>query len=190
MKTFITLEDIGRFRPMAQEIAFERIAPFILEAQFQDIRPILGAPLYHSFKQKFDVSTDPLYSIYQELLVGKVYTYSGVEYAYEGLIPCLAYFSLARFAQHNPVHFTQSGTVIKNNADYSTPLDSTQMKALVSDLRAAAIGYQEMVELFLQHNASTYTLYQVTEPFNQGGVKFFDSDKNFNSSNYYGGNQR
>jgi hypothetical protein len=191
MKQFITIEDIARFRPVAAEISPDRINPYIIEAQFQDLKPILGEALFHSFKQKFDISGDALYTVYQELLKGKVYTYQGIEYEFEGIIPCLAYFSLARFAQHNPVHFTSTGTVVKNNEGYSTPVDAATMKVIVGDLRSAAIGYQEQIEKFLRENATSYPLYRgVQDSFNSGGVKFFDSDSNYNNQNYYGGSQR
>jgi hypothetical protein len=156
-KYLITKTDILTFRPTA-DLDEGRIKPFILEAQRLDLKPVLNDALYYDFVLKFDAIADPMYTVYQELLSGKEYSYNGDTIYFDGVKPMLAYFSLARFVVSSPVNITRLGIVTKLNAQ-SEPADAAMIKAVVNELRSAAIGYQHQVIQFLETKASTYPLY-------------------------------
>jgi hypothetical protein len=174
MKQLITIEDIIKFRPISKDIPPERINPYIQEAQRIDVGQLLGRALYYDFVSKFDVTGDAMYTAYQELLNGIAYAINGRTYNYEGLSPCLSYFSLARFCENNPINVTKYGLVAKLD-DSSTSLDPLIIKQAITGLRSVAIQYQTDVEQFLVDKASTYPLFASAESIstNKTGVKFF-----------------
>lgn len=175
-KLFINIDDIKRFRPIGKEIPPERVNPFIFEAQHNDLQPVLTPVLYKDFADKFDNTGDPMYTAYQELLTGKNYTPSGKQgdIIYEGIIPMLVYFSLARFYENNAINITRFGIVQKSNAE-SEAVSQQALTAQIETLRANGIAYQNKVVQFIQDNITSYPLYEGrSETVNRTGIKFFD----------------
>lgn len=176
-KLLITTDHMKEYRPLAAEIPQIRIQPYIYEAQLHDLRPVLGDNLYFDFMSKYDVSADPMYTAYQELLNGKSYTYNGVYYEYPGMMGMLSYFALARFFNGNDINATKYGLVTKVDKDgLSEAVDQARINAAVSDLRSNAVSFQSMVKLFLSHHIATYTKYSSSEDNgkNTMGLQLFD----------------
>lgn len=173
-KLFISIEDVKRFRQVS--VDQETLNIYIDEAQLIDLRPILGDALYFDFAAKHDVSGDPMYTAYQELLLGKAYTYLNIPYVYDGFAPTLSYFALARL-RANPIKDTRFGAVVKSN-DQSVQPTAKDLDQSVISLRSIAISYQSRITDFLERNASTYPLYNssVKTEQNSMGVGFFDPD--------------
>ncbi len=153
----ITLQDIKNIRPTA-ELDGVRWESFALEAQDQDLRPILGDGLYYDFMTKFYSTADAMYASYQSLLNGVAYTLDGQTVYFDGIKPMLVYFTLARFVQNNPVNIVRYGIVQKINQQ-SAPVDPQVLRQVVNELRSNAVTYKNQVDTYLLNNQSTYLLY-------------------------------
>jgi len=156
-RVIITLQDIKQLRPTA-ELDGERWEPFALEAQDQDLRPILGDGLFYDFMTKWYNTGDAMYSNYQNLLNGTNYTYNGQTIYFDGLKPMMVYYTLARFVQNNPVNITRYGVVTKL-VNQSQPVDAQVLRQVVNELKSSAQTYKNQVDLFLNQNQTTYPLY-------------------------------
>lgn len=178
MKLIVTIDDLKKYRPLANEIPVARITPYIIEAQLNDLKPVLGDVLFWDFINKFDIPLDLSYTKYQELLNGKLYTpagYSG-NIQYLGLIPVVSNYALARFYENNQINATRYGLVQKVEGENSQALDFRAVSAAIDSLRSIAFGYENDVKLFLQSNKAVYSSYSdnQTNEINGTGVKFFD----------------
>jgi hypothetical protein len=170
-RVLITLNDIKQLRPTA-ELDGVRWEPYCLEAQDQDLRPILGDGLYYDFMNEvFDTGGD-MYSSYQSLLNGVAYTLNGQTVYYDGLKPMLIYFTLARFVQNNPIHITRFGVVTKVVAQSQT-VDPQILRQLVNELRSNALTYKNQTDTYLLQNSSTYTLYNGNDTYQKTSFNFF-----------------
>lgn len=173
-KPLITINDIQQFRPTAS-ISQQRIEPFILEAQQNDLRPIMNEALYTDFITKYDVSTDPMYANYQTLLNGGTYLYAGRTIEYPGLKPIIVYYALARFIMSAPISIASFGVVTKK-AEQSDNVDLEVLKEQAQMLRSNAILYGEEFKKFAYINIATYPLYGYkysAQQVDQSGVGFF-----------------
>lgn len=175
MKLLINVDDIAIYRPLSKEIPIERITPYILEAQRIDLKDVLGPTVYYDFLEKFDSSLDPMYTKYQELLKGKVYNNSaGQPQYFDGLIPCLVYYSLARFYENNQINASKFGLVTKVDEN-SSPVTPEVLRQAIASLKSSAIKYQEEAKTFLEIRIADYPLYSssVKGDLNKTSVKFF-----------------
>lgn len=184
MKFIISIDNLREFRPIAKDIPEERILPAIREAQQYELKKLLGDALYVDFLARFDVAADSKYTVYQELLVGKQYTWGTQTIEHPGLIPYLCYHTLAKFYTSNPLNVTKYGVVTKLS-DQSEAIDPKVLAAEVSALRACALSDQADIIKFLSNNGTSYPLYvfQDGSSLGQLGVKFFDPDANRGSRN-------
>jgi hypothetical protein len=178
MKALITVDTIKQYRPLSKEISIDRIAPYILEAQLNDIQPMLGDTLFTDLVKKFATTGDPMYASYQELLFGKEYTPTGSAgpILFDGIAPAIAYFALARFFEGNPVNVTRFGVVQKLNENFSEPVSPQVLASAISSVRANGTMYLNKAVDFLNSNTDTYTYwkYSQQESLNRTGIKFFD----------------
>lgn len=170
-RVLISLSDIKALQPTA-DLDGSRWEPFALEAQDQDLRPILGDGLFYDFMTKFYSTVDSMYNAYQSLLNGVAYTYSGQTIYFDGLKPMLVYFTLARFIQKNPVHITRFGVVNKVVAQ-SQPVDPQVLRQLVNEFRSNAMTYVNQVNNYLGQNQSTFTLYIGSDSNMTTGFRMF-----------------
>lgn len=166
-KYLITQDDIKRYRPTA-ELDEARIQPYIIEAQNNDLKPVLNNALFYDFHSKFDVSADASYTKYQELLFGKEWTYNANPEYFNGVCPMLCYYALARFVEGNPINVTRFG-IVKKVTQQSEQANFEEIRALVNSLRSAAMGYQNDVIRFLENNPTTYPLYDTGGASSESG---------------------
>jgi len=157
-RLIITLQHIKELRPTA-ELDGQRWEPFAVEAQDQDLRPVLGDGLFYDFMTKFHNTGDAMYSAYQNLINGTSYTYAGQTIYFDGLKPMMVYYTLARLVQNNAVNITRFGVVTKV-VNQSQPVDAQVLRQVVNELRSSAQTYKNQVDLFLGQNQTTYPLYQ------------------------------
>lgn len=168
METLITVVDIAKYRPLAADIPADRIETYIKEAEVIDLQDVLGSKLYYDFKANLSVTK------YDELLNGKDYAVDGVTITYDGLIPMLSYFALARFTP-NSGNFNSATGYVKKKTDYSEPISAGEIAAMVSELRSIALAYKEKVRAFIIQHPTEYPLYNgYGEGLTTTGVKFFD----------------
>lgn len=172
-KYLITVSNIKAVRPLSEGIPQERIDPFILEAQFHDIKPILGDVMYNDFMLNFD-NVDAAYDKYRDLLNGKTYTYETRDYRFEGLVPAVVYFSLARFYTEQPINIVRFGLVQKTN-DQSQPVSQQTITNAISSLRSMAVNYQNDAIKLIERNISDFPLYgeSCNKPLSSSGINFF-----------------
>lgn len=156
-RVLITLADIKQLRPTA-ELDGARWEPFALEAQDQDLRPILGDGLYYDFMNEVFDTGDDMYADYQKLLNGEAYTYNSQTIYFDGVKPMLVYFTLARFVQNNPVHITRFGVVSKV-VPQSQNVDGQVLRQVVNELRSNALTYKNQVDTYLLEKSETFDLY-------------------------------
>lgn len=156
-RCIITLNDIKQLRPTA-ELDGVRWEPFCLEAQDQDLRPILGDGLYYDFMTEVFDTGDDMYANYQSLLNGVAYTLNGQTVYFDGLKPMVVYYTLARLVQNQQVNITRYGVVTKTIAQ-STPSDPQVIRQVVNELKSNAMTYKNQVDTYLLQNQSTFTLY-------------------------------
>ena len=178
MKTLISIDNIRTYRPIAKTIDVDRLTMYISESQINDLKPVLGEQLFCDLINKFDVVGDTMFTAYSELLNGKSYTPVGYIGAinYEGIIPMLSYYVLARFFRNNPVNATRFGIVQKQNENFSSPVTPVELTMAVDSMLSMALSYQESVIDFLKNNQTVYTLSKyvdTTKIINSTGVKFF-----------------
>lgn len=168
--TLITPAQIKAYRPTA-DLDDARVTPFILEAQQNDLRPVLNDVLYFDLMKKFTDSADAMYVNYQDLINGMDYTYNGYTIHFSGIKPMLAYYALSRFIVNNPVNITRFGVVQKMNAQ-SEPIPQATINSVVNDLRSTAMNYQNELVKFLETRSTIYPLY------NNGGASSNAATKN------------
>lgn len=166
----ITIEDIKQYRPMA-DITLARVDSYIREAQVNDLKEFLGAPLY------YDLLVNGTTTENRDLLNGKVYTIPGsvpITIPFNGLVPIIVYHSLARIVINNQANITSFGVVSKTTGQ-SQPIDSSTLKQMVTELRSIAVSYQNEAEKFLNANASSYPLwnYNTNTCEQSTGFQFF-----------------
>ena len=147
----ITLNDLKALRPTA-ELDTVRWQPFAVEAQDQDLRPILGDGLFYQLMQT------PSSAPYPNLLNGTTYTYNGQTIYFDGLKPMIGYFTLARLIQNNPINITRFGVVTKT-VNQSQPVDAQVLRQVVNEMKSNAMTYKNQVDTFLLQNQTTYPLY-------------------------------
>jgi hypothetical protein len=176
-KLLINIDDVKRFRPISKEVGQDRFAPYVYEAQNNDLQPVLTPALFADFVARFDQTADGKYEAYQELLTGKTYTPTGQAHPiiFEGIKPMLVYYSLARFVENQQLNITRFG-IVQKNIQESEPVSEKSITNLVATLRSNGLVYENKVVEFLRNNQSTYPLFQGrAETINQmGGLKFFD----------------
>lgn len=154
----ITPEQIAQFKQLTASLSSPKVLePYIQEAQEFDLRPFLGDELYADLLDKYDQAQ--MTDAYKELYNGCTYTYGGITYKHEGVVPILAYFTYARYAKRSNITSTKYGLVQKTN-DFSQPISSADRAQQVNDARSGAIVYQERVRHFLNANEATYPLWR------------------------------
>jgi hypothetical protein len=170
-RVLVTLHDLKKIRPLA-DLNGSRWEQYAVESQDQDLRPILGDGLYYDFMTKvFDTGATE-YADYQLLLNGTNWTDNGQTVYFDGLVPMLSYFTMARFVQNNPINITRYGIVTKTLSQ-STPADPAMINSVVNELRSSAITYKNQVDNYLLNNVTTYPLYIGSESAINTGFKFF-----------------
>jgi hypothetical protein len=177
-KLLISADVIARYRPLSKGIPASRMEPYIREAQYNDLRPILGDPLFLDFMKKFDASGDPMYADYQKLLLGDEYTPPGdtATIEYPGIVPMLAYYTLARFVEGNRMNVTTYG-VVQKVTEQSEPMGEKLLDGAIASFRSNGYGFEQALVKYLRDKGtSVYPLYRgaMTESLNTSGVKFFD----------------
>jgi hypothetical protein len=177
-----------KYEDLSANIKPDRLKASVKKAQDLDLKSFLGYALYYDFVKYFNfdgVINDNAPQIYKDLLNGSEYLDKhGHIVLYEGLIPTLVYFTLARFIESDSVHYTATGPIVKHhdNADAVAPHDIIK---LVQQHRSVANAHANEVEKFLWDNRGEIPLWQYNDKSKtarQAGPRIRGVDKNdFNS---------
>jgi len=181
----ISQAEIALHHPMAAGPQ-SRLDPYILKAQELDLKPVLNDALYYDFLTKFNSSSDPMYALYQSLLNGTTYTFSGQTVSFPGVKPMLIAFVMSRFVPANQINISRYG-VTQKTTPQSEPVSASAITYLVNNLRGEAMAYQNQVELYLLQNQTSYPLYGSfpSSVKQRTGVKFTNSARS-NQDRYQG----
>ncbi len=165
-----------------------RLDPYILKAQELDLKPVLNDALYYDFITKFNSTADVMYALYQALLNGTTYTYSGQTVSFPGVKPMLIAFTMARFLPANQINVTRYG-VTQKTTQQSEPVSASAITYMVNNLRGEAMAYQNQVEQYLLQNQTDYPLYgrYPSSVKQRTGVKFTNSARGSQDRSRYRG---
>lgn len=149
MANLITRTDIALFKQISKSVYDDVLNPFISDAQFTDIQPLMGSDFY------FDMIANATDANYVTLLDGGPYTYQGEDYTNVGLKAVIVHFSYARYMMFGSQVDTPFGFTEKTNEN-SNNVSVSGRKTIYKMNQQMAQGYWENVEMFLIRNADDY----------------------------------
>ena len=135
---------IAQYKQIAKSVYDDVLNQNILEAQFQDLRHLLGERLY------YDLLANATSSTYTDLLNGGVYTINGIARTNEGLKKCLVYYAFARYSMFGGVTDTPFNMVEKLNGQESRPVSTEFKKTIYQNNRDIAYNVWLSVEIYLR----------------------------------------
>lgn len=156
--------EIYKYRQISKSVRDDKINPHIEDAEFLDLRPLLGELLYHDIVK---TPTDPKYT---KLLDPHTYTYEDNEYQHLGLKRVLSLYSYARYILMGTFTDTGFGFVQKKTQD-SDSVAETSRRSIYKKDQDAAFKYFSEISLFLDRNSDDYHLWNSGCETNRGGFK-------------------
>lgn len=160
----ISKEEISNYRDISRGVKDDKINPFIDDAQFQDLRPLLGERLYYDLVKNSEDQK------YVELLDGGEYEYNGFTYNNPGLKKVLAIYTYARYVLFGSFTDTAFGFVQKTTQD-SQAVGDSQKRNIHTQERNTAFNYWIEVAAFLNRNSETYTYWSSNSCKKRKGIK-------------------
>ncbi|MAX50549.1 MAG: hypothetical protein CMH22_01040 [Methylophaga sp.] len=148
----ITKQDIEKYREVSRNVADKKINPHIEDAQFLDLRPLLGERMYQNLIKNATESN------YTALLEGGEYTYGDHTYHNPGLKKVLSIFAYSRYIVFGSYTDTGFGLVQKSNQD-STPVAESSKRNIHTRDRDTAMQYWYEVVNFLNRKSNDYPLW-------------------------------
>jgi hypothetical protein len=152
----ITKQTIQQYKQVSKSVSDDLINPHILEAEFLDLKPLLGEDLYA------DLVANTGDSKYIDLMEGKVYTCNGKNYSFNGLKSVLSNFAYARYVVFSSFIDTPFGLVTKSNQD-SQPVGGSDKRMMGKAAEQAAYSYFNEVRDFLNRNTTIYDKWNVCD---------------------------
>lgn len=138
---WIDREFIAQYKQIAKTGFNDKINELIIEAQFLDLRPLLGQSLYDDINNNI--------SNYTFLLEGGNYSCNGQEYTNPGLKAVTVYYFYSRYAYFGSITDTTFGQVLKLNGDKSQPTSDSMKKASYKNNKEFAFNVWRGVENYL-----------------------------------------
>lgn len=151
----ISPSDIRIYRTLSVNIPDERIEPFILEAQYFDLRKVTGQDLYDKLVE--DIS--PV-------------NYPELKQKYVGFLAYRAYW---RLLTHNQVTVTAAGVVYKTN-EFSQQVPVAELSSIKNSVLDGSKIYEKDFIDYMNNNADTYPEWTASDCYNKrslvyGGVR-------------------
>jgi hypothetical protein len=137
----ITRLDISDYKQISQTVYDDVLNAIIIEAQIQDIAPLLGERLFNDLLNNV--------GNYNDLLNGGTYTYSNILYTNYGLKAVLSYYTYARYQMFGGVIDTPFSQIEKLEGNESRPTSENTKKALYQMNRDSAFNVWKSVENYL-----------------------------------------
>ena len=147
----IAKDDFKPYRDISENVEVERLDPWILEAQKQEMRAFLGPKLYLLMITDWDGAA------FQDQRF--IDLWNGVdvanEYRFYGLKPAIIYFAYARFLKNQKTVVTRFG--VRNlDHDVSEQEDAAATRTRQGEAQSMAVSMQSDAELFLNDNRNDY----------------------------------
>ena len=145
---------IARYRQISKSVRDEKIDPHIDDAEFLDLKPLLGDQFYFELLDKVTAS-DPLYTT--RLMSPYTYTYEGKKYRHMGIERVHSLFSYARYKIDSSTD-TPFGSVDKRFTDgvASTP---AALRDIYKKNRQEASQYFNDIIIYLNRHRESYPLW-------------------------------
>jgi hypothetical protein len=145
MKLLISKSDFLTYKLVSRAVTDVRIDTYIQEAQFTDLRCLMGDRLY------YDVLTNE--SDYADLIDGSEFTAKdGIVKDHYGLKAVLVYLSWARYSMFGSVQDTAFGSVTKTN-EWSQPESQSSKRDRRDQAMQVANTHWAMVREYLDVSA-------------------------------------
>lgn len=139
----IDRSDIANYKQISKTTFDDVLNQHIKEAQFEDLRPLLGDKLYN------DIIANT--SSYDDLLNGGVYTDSqNITRTNQGVKAVLVYYTDARYKMFGSIIDTPFSLVEKLNGSESKPVDYQVKKSLYTMNRQMAYNLWLTVDTYLR----------------------------------------
>jgi hypothetical protein len=151
----ITRQQIQQYKQISNSIYDDKLNQIILEAQFNDLMPLLGERFFNDILEKVEASS----AIYDDLLDGGLYEYQGITYTNYGLRGVLANYAYARYTMFGDVIDNPFGQTQKFNVNESKPIDIGTKKTFYQMNRDIAYNYWLNVYAYLNRTATDYPLW-------------------------------
>lgn len=141
----ISVQDIRKYREIAQNTQQNRIEIFIRETEQLDVLPLLGVEETERLSKAGEPDSPvELIDDEKKLLDGGTYTdIYGKMQKFEGLKAACSYLTYARFIRNHPLQVTPFGVVVKET-DESSPASAQAIAGAAKD--SEKIGRQYLAE--------------------------------------------
>ena len=150
----LTKDDFVPYRDISENVDLERLDPWILEAQKQEMRAFLGPKLYLLMIAAWTGTEFPA-GRFADL-------WDGVDvpdkYRFYGIKPMVIYFAYARFLKNQKTVVTRFGVRNFDN-DTSEQQADAATRTRQGEAQSMAVSMQSDAELFLLDNQSEYPEY-------------------------------
>lgn len=145
--------EIAKHRQISQSVRDDKINPYIEDAEFLDLKGLLGELLY------YDVVANPTSANNLKLMDPTVYPYDGNDYKHQGLKKVLSIFSYARYMMFGSNTDTPFGLVNKRSQD-SDGVQPDQLKIIYKKDQQIAHQYFNEIRTYLDRESDTYPLWR------------------------------
>ncbi len=145
--SLVDKEYVLRVTDLPATVREQKLMSLIEDAEFIDVRPLLGEKFYA------DLVKDP--DKYTELLEGKDYEWDGFTYDHPGLKRVIAFFVDARFNFFGADTPSPFGMVHKDFQD-GHGIDRARAKELYKDKQRKANEYWLQIKRYLDRNSKKY----------------------------------
>jgi hypothetical protein len=133
--------DVSLYKQVSKTVYDDVFDPIMIEAQLQDIAPLLGERLFNDINNNL--------ANYTDLLNGGTYEYNNITYSNYGLKAVLSYYFYARYQMFGGIIDTPFSIVEKLEGAESRPTSDKTKKDLYQMNRDSAFNIWRSVENYL-----------------------------------------
>lgn len=160
MKALVNRTHFGTLRYIADSIKSDsQLDQSVVEAQMFEIKPWLSDSLLYELCDQYENNT--LSELNLKLLNGGNYEYCDNLYTFSGLRLCIVYFAFSRYIKRDPLKFTATGIVRKND-ELSEPATLKDLQMLAADATASGDALKLEVIDYLNRMYEDYPLWNYT----------------------------
>ena len=148
IQPFLSKSDLQNIRLIDANIDDQKIESYILEAQYFEMRPIVGDEIYYLMQQDYTGTAFQL-PRFVDLWTGAQWLFNDRLIAFEGLKDCISYYAYARILNDGKINVTRYGVkslLDENSEDIADGAQRVAWRQAVS----VAIGKGADAERFLR----------------------------------------
>lgn len=156
LPAIITIDDVREIRPITANTNQDHIEPYIIEAQEQELKQLLGQSFYFAFVTDLEGGGSPENEL---LFDGGEYENGNQTWNFRGVKEFLSFAAFARYVIRNNQQVTRFGVVTKV-VEESTAVSTAMANQERSDARAVQMSVQREITEFLEANPTDYPLFR------------------------------